>query len=133
MSEWKAQIDYYLDHLTRKEHAVLIIEDIDASWFQVLAARFPASLDVRFLAQHVLRQGELKATYFHREFMYDSYRTLVSRVDAKIWRRLPPSCDPRNFRSRHIDGRILRTIAHAGPVQETNVPEHWYRNETLSK
>ena len=69
----KNMIRHYIDRFVQKGHAVLIIEDIDAEWYQALAARFPGSLDVRFLAQHVLRQGELRATYDSHEYLRDGY------------------------------------------------------------
>ena len=52
-----------LNGLTRTAHAVLIIEDIDAWWSQALITQFPASLDVRFLAQHIIRLGNLGTRY----------------------------------------------------------------------
>jgi hypothetical protein len=126
-------IRHYIDRFVQKGHAVLIIEDIDAEWDQALAARFPGSLDVRFLAQHVLRQGELRATYDSHESLRDEYTTLVSRVDAEISRRLSGTAVHRDNRSRHIDGQISRPIVKVGPVHQTTPKANGYRKEVLRK
>ena len=52
-----------LDDLNCMEHAVLIIEEMDAVWFHALATRYPESLDLMFLAQHIVRLGAFKDTY----------------------------------------------------------------------
>jgi hypothetical protein len=118
-----------LDNLSHKEHAVLIIEDIDAVCFHALTTRFPASLDVRFLAQHVLRLGELKATYDFYDSLCDEYRTLVSRVDAEIWRRLPDTTVNRDHQCQHIDGFFRRYGTDIGPLQMTAPEVDGYRLE----
>ena len=104
----KARIDSCLDRLTRKEHAVLIVEDVDASCFQVLVARFPASLDAKFLAQHVLRLGGLKTTYGTHDGLGDEYRALVARVDAELSRRLSRTAARQDC--CHLDGHIYRSM-----------------------
>ena len=124
-------IRHCIDRFVQKGHAVLIIEDIDAMWYQALAARFPESLDVRFLAQHVLRQGELRATYDYTLPLYDEYRTLVSRVDAEISRRLSGTSVQRDHRSRHIDGQISRYIIKTGRSRRTDPTADGYRKEVL--
>lgn len=122
-----------IDRFVQKGHAVLIIGDINAEWYHALAARFPKSLDVRFLAQHVLRQGELRAIYDSPESLRDGYKTLVDRVDAEISRRLSGTTVHRDHRSRHIDGQISRSIVNAGPVHRTTPAANGYRKEVLRK
>jgi hypothetical protein len=111
----------------------LIIEDIDARWFQTLATLFPTSLDVRFLAQHVLRVGELKATYDSHDSLSDGYRMLVSRVSAEISRRLPVTAVYRDYSCRHIDGYVTKYGINAVPVHTIYPGEHGYRWEQFSK
>jgi hypothetical protein len=122
-----------LDGLDRTEHTVLIIEDIDAGWFQALATQFPASLDIRFLAQHVLRMGEVKATYDSHDSLRDGYRTLVGRVDAEISRRLPGTTVNSDSHSQHIDGYVARYGIDSGPVWTTAPGKDGYRWEVFSK
>lgn len=123
----------YVDQTISKEHAVLMIEDFDAKWFQALATRFPASLDVRFLAQHVLRMGELKASYDLHNSLFDGYKNLVSRVDAEISRRLAGTTADSDRHSRHIDGRVARYGHDAGPVHTAASGVDGYRLKQFSK
>lgn len=132
-SDQSASLLSELDNLDHTEHAVLIIEDFDAVWFRVLATRFSASLDVRFLAQHVLRMGELKATYGGLNSLCDGYRTLVSRVDAEIWRRLSGTTIDRDHHYQHIDGWFSRYGINAGPVRMTAPEVDGYRLEGFSR
>lgn len=129
MIQWRHCIDRFIE----KGHAVLIIEDIDAKWYQALAARFPESLDVRFLAQHVLRQGELRVTYDSHISLGDGYRTLVSQVDAEISRRLAGTSVQRDHRSRHIDGRISKSPISAVRFHRTDPTADGYRKEVLKQ
>jgi len=105
-----------LDYLTQSDIAVLIIEDIDAYWFQALATRYPASLDVRFLAQHALRQGDLEAAYDFPGSLLSGYKLLVSRVDAEISRRQLGTTVYRDPHRRHINRVISGTTIEARPV-----------------
>ena len=111
----------------------MIIEDIDAECYQTLATRFPASLDVRFLAQHVLRLGDLKVTYDFNDSLENEYRTLVSRADAEISRRLSDTTVNRDPHRQHIDGRIAKNGINARPVQSISPEGYEYRPETFSK
>ena len=130
--EWSADFLSELDHLLQSDMAVLIIEDIDAYWFQALATRYPASLDVRFVAQHVLRQGGLSATYDSHEHLREAYQTLVSRVDAGISRRQSDTTAYKDLHCRHINGRISRATTEVGPDHVT-CPEMDYRVEMLTQ
>jgi hypothetical protein len=122
-----------LHGLDRTDHAVLIVEDIDAGYFQALTTQYPASLDVRFLAQHVLRMGELATTYEFHDSLRDEYRALVSRVDAEISRRLPGTTVDGNSHCRHIDGFVSRYGINSRPVQTAASGKDGYRLEMFSK
>jgi hypothetical protein len=121
------------DRLTRTDHDVLVIEDIDAERFRALATHFPASLNVRFLAHHVLRLGELKAIYDWHDSMRDGYETLVSRVDAEISRRLSDTAVNKDYDCQHIDGRVARHGINDGSVQKASPRANGYRWETFTK
>jgi hypothetical protein len=118
-----------LDNLDHKEHAALIIEDVDAVWFHALATRFPASLNVRFLAQHVLCMGDLKATYDPHGSLRDEYETLIRRVDAEISQRLSGTTVDRDHQCQHIDGWFRRYGTNAGSIQITALRVDGYRLE----
>jgi hypothetical protein len=110
-----------LDNNNHKEYAALIIEDIDQVYFQALATRFAASLDVRFLAQHVLHLGKLITTSEPHDGLGDLYRALVARVDEELSRRLSPTTFPRDC--CHIDGHIYSsTIYDSGPMWQVGKP-----------
>lgn len=121
-----------LDNFDHTKHAVLIIEDIDAVWFHALAAPYAESLDVKFLAQHVLRLGELRATYKTHYGLGDGYRALVARVDAELSRRITHTTTvPRHC--CHIDGHVDRSTIHGfGNIlqkKESVVVGNGYRTE----
>jgi hypothetical protein len=123
-----------LDNLNHTDHAVLIIEDLNAMWFQALVTRFPASLDVRFLAQHILRLGELKATYDFHNSLCEGYTTLVGLVDAEISRRLSGTTAHKDYYCRHIDGRVSRTVMNDKDFVCIAAPKNdEYRLESLSE
>lgn len=86
-----------LVNLDHTEHAVLVIDDINAERFQAPATWFPKSLDVKFLAQHVLRLSELNATYRTHDGLVDECKALAAQVDAELSRRLPPTTARRDF------------------------------------
>lgn len=113
-------------------HAVLIIEEFDALWFHALAKQFPASLNVRFLAQHVLRLGELKATCDLHDSLCDGYKTLVSRVDAEISRRLTGPAANRDRHSQHINGSVSRYGINSGPLRMAITGVEGYRWEQFN-
>jgi hypothetical protein len=98
----------HLNDLNRTGSAVLIIEDIDAVWYHALAARCPSSLDVKVLAQHILRRGDLRTTYESLDYMGAEYSELVSEVDEEIWRRSSRSSASKNHHGFHIDGLVSR-------------------------
>lgn len=122
-----------LNGLTRTAHAVLIIEDIDAWWSQALITQFPASLDVRFLAQHIIRLGNLGTRYDLRNFQYEEYGMLVSRVDAEISRRLSRATVNRDLYCRHVDGHVARYGIDTGTIQMTARGKYGYRWERFDK
>jgi hypothetical protein len=76
-----------LDTLDRTEHAVLIIEGMNAWWYHTLATRYHNSLDVKFLAQHVLRLGELEVKYETRGNLGVEFRAPGSQrtIVAVTW------------------------------------------------
>lgn len=98
-----------------------------------MAARFPASLNVRFLAQHVLRLGELKAIYDWHDSMPHGYETLVSRVDAEISRRLSDTAVNEDYDCQHIDGCVARHGINDKSVQAAFLGAAGYRWERFIK
>lgn len=124
-----------LDDLGRMDHAVLIIEDIDATWLHTLGTRYPESLDVKFLAQHVLRLGGLEATYDTHNYLGDGYRALVKRVDAQIPRKLPGNTVRDDYRGHHIDVHIYRSSLQKIDIMRSDVEStrahDGYRTEEL--
>jgi hypothetical protein len=122
-----------LDTLDRTEHAVLIIEGMNAWWYHTLATRYHNSLDVKFLAQHVLRLGELEVKYETRGNLGVEYMKLVGRVDAEISRRVSGSRVPKDYRSRHMDVYIYpsteKYLDATGKMITPGVDG--YRGETL--
>jgi hypothetical protein len=53
----------HIDDLDPQDHAVLIIEDINAEFYHLLCTRYSTSLDAEFLAQHILRLADLKTSF----------------------------------------------------------------------
>jgi hypothetical protein len=97
-----------VNNLSRTGYAVLVIEDINAVWYHALAARCPSSLDVKVLAQHILRRGDLRTTNESLDYIGAEYSELVSEVGEGIWRRSSRSSVCKNHHGFHIDGLVSR-------------------------
>jgi hypothetical protein len=108
----------------------LIIEECDADWFHTLATTFSNLLDVRFVAQHVLRTGEFSVTYQTLKQLEVGYRQLVRRVDAEISRRSLGTAVPGKHRGLHLDGRIIwDQQGHDRDLWPLFSPKDGYRKE----
>jgi hypothetical protein len=99
-----------IDELGAQDHAVLIIEDIDAELYHKLCARFSSSIDAEFLAQHVLRSADLKSTihsdHRHIEDILFAYEELEKQVRAKFSRTDSASSNRQQRRGHHLHGTI---------------------------
>jgi hypothetical protein len=100
----------HIDDLDPQDHAVLIIEDINAEFYHLLCTRYSTSLDAEFLAQHILRLADLKTSFGpDRDNTHElerAFSELVRDVSAKISRTHLAFSNGRHLRGRHIDGII---------------------------
>jgi hypothetical protein len=127
-----ARLRKYIDDLDPQDHAVLIVEDINAELYHTLCARYSSSIDAEFLAQHVLRLADLRGTFnFDNDDFGRAFFKLGSHVRATLSRTYSGPPDGQHLRGHHIFGEIepqlvskMRTCWEPGPG---------YRSETFKK
>jgi hypothetical protein len=128
-----------IDELGAQDHAVLIIEDIDAEVYHELCARYSSSIDAEFLAQHVLRMIDLESIFHsdhsHMKDIFLAYVKLAKRVRARFSRTDPGSSNRQQPRRHHIHGtiEIHREDTPGVTMSSGNSVEDGYRRETLTR
>ena len=116
----------------------MIIQDIDAEWCHTLATRYPKSLDMKFLAKHVLRLGDIGATYekqngFGDEYssLHDEYEALIEEVDTNLTQAIMSTKVCEGGRGCHIDGQMYGATSRYLEGMKVLYPIRRYRTESF--
>jgi hypothetical protein len=122
-----------IDDLDPQDHAVLIIEDINAELYHMLCARYSSSLDAEFLAQHILRLADLNGTFDLDHDVGSAFSKLGSHVRATLSRTYSSRSGGQHLRGHHIGGTM--EIQFGSHLQTWMIPkpEPGYRSETFQK
>jgi hypothetical protein len=109
VTEYFEHILQQIDDLDGQDHAVLVIEDMNDEMYQLLCARYPGSLAIAFLAQHVLRLADLRCSIDSDDGKMDrlanAYFALVDHIQGMISQK-SFGISNEHFRGHHIDGSI---------------------------
>jgi hypothetical protein len=88
------------------DHAVLVVEDINADWYRTLCTRFPGAVDAKFLAQHILRLVDFGRTFARDNQLTDVFGEMMGHVDAAISQKASDNPIDQQYHGHHVDFEI---------------------------